>query len=100
MEKAMPKLSFREFIRERIGSRRPNYSYQTPANYTVMSILTDKTFPDDETDGMEIKRYIRRKQLESEEYDFVTQREYNAVVLYRFEKLWNEYKAYLKSDHE
>ena len=95
------KVSFRTYLRDTIGSRRPTYSYLIPFDYAVMSILTDKTFPDDETDGLEVKRYIREKQR-AEEVQIGTETacEYNEYVLYHFERLWKKYKDYLNPEKE
>ena len=95
------KMSFREYVKAKRGSRRPNYSYQRPIDYTIMSILADKTFPENEADGMEISNYIFQKQHEATMYDRTDiAGEYNQAVRYCFERLWKEYKEYLKHEQE
>ena len=92
------KTTFRSFVLDRYGSRLPNYSIQSAFSYTISSILEDSTFPDDETDGLEVKNYIRQKQMEKEVYNRTEKALcFNRAVVYHFESLWKEYKEYIRS---
>ena len=91
-------MTFREFVKERFGNRKPNYSFQIAYDYTILSILEDPDFPDNETDGLEVKKYIRSKQLENELYDGSQQtHSYNRAVIIHFERLWGKYKERSKA---
>lgn len=91
------KMTFRNYVMDKYGSRFPNYSMQSAFTYTILSILEDPDFPDDEVDGLEVRKYIRRKQMEKEMYDRSMQvLSFNRGVIHHFECLWEEYKERLK----
>ena len=91
------KMTFREFVKNRYGSKLPNYSQQSAFSYLILSLENDETFPDNEVDGLEIRKYIRRKQMEKELYDKSMQvLSFNRGVIHHFECLWDEYKEFLK----
>ena len=92
------KVTFREFVKGKEGERTPNYAFQNAYDYAIASILADETFPDDEVDGLEVRKYIRGRQLADERYNGnKSVYEYNKAVLYHFERLWEEYKERLKA---
>ena len=94
------KVSFREYLRDKIGIRRPEYSFMTAYDFTILSILADKSFPDDENDGLEVKRYVQKKQYETQRRTYFGNYDFNRAILYHTERLWEEYKDYLRSDRE
>lgn len=89
------KLTFREYVKDRYGSTIPDYSELNAFRYLLLSLENDAAFPDDEVDGMEVRKYIRDKQLIKERYDSWIY-DFNRNVIYHFERLWREYKERLK----
>lgn len=85
------KLTFREYVKDRYGSTIPDYSELNAFRYFLLSLENDATFPDDEVDGMEVRKYIRNKQLTKERYDSSVFYFNHGVISY-FERLWEEYK--------
>ena len=81
--------TFREYIKEKYSDRARDNS-NNPIDLVVYDILNDKTFPDQENDGLMVRSYIRdrqpvgmtKKQIEG-----------NREMVETFEELWILYKA-------
>lgn len=92
------KLTFREYVKDRYGSTIPDYSELNAFRYFLLSLENDATFPDDEVDGIEVRKYIRNKQLIKERNDDSSSMfHFNRGVIYHFERLWEEYKERLNA---
>lgn len=86
---AMP---FREFVWERYGHLAKENS-EIPLHLMAYEILTDETFPDNETDGLMVMAYIKDRQCGLNEDD-------NLEMLDAFETMWMVYKKYFNGKLE
>lgn len=82
-------MTFREYVKERYGHLAADTGKDTFA-LVIYDILNDRTFPDQENDGLMVRSYIRDRQPAGMTR---RQREGNREMTDAFEDLWILYKA-------
>ncbi len=81
--------TFREYIKENYEQKAADKS-KNPLALIIYDILNDKTFPDQITDGLMIRSYIRDRQPAAYTRE---ERNGNREMIEAFEDLWILYKA-------
>ena len=88
--------TFKEYIKEMFAERASDSSSNV-FDLIAYDILNDETFPDQETDGLMVRSYIRSRQIVCRDDYGRIDNSGNDDMIAAFEALWTMYKAALSA---